>query len=319
MTSQPLPFEKTSVSEQIPAQMRAAILRSLSKNREERQTSAQGFYDELAGSAAVPQPAGHVSSGTAAMAAPPTFGAGVSASARTAAMPAGGSAPTPGAMAAPAVVPLAPSGGGKAGGGGKGLVIGLVSVGAVLLVGIVVVAARSMKPPPDEPLAALTPTPSASPAKIEPVEVPAEPPEVPEPAPTAAPAEPETPPTATGATKPAGKGGAAGSTPPAAGAGGARPTSPTPTAPKPPAPTASGCDGCLSAAASGNFSSAASAYGSCSDPGKKMACAARVRGMAPAAALTAARLGDCAKAKSIAAAAMQMGIRVSGEVSKLCK
>ncbi|MFO7178795.1 MAG: serine/threonine-protein kinase, partial [Pseudomonadota bacterium] len=47
MTAQPLPFEVAAPAKSIPTGMRAAILRALSKDREQRQSSARAFYDEL--------------------------------------------------------------------------------------------------------------------------------------------------------------------------------------------------------------------------------------------------------------------------------
>src|SRR6185295_7627144 len=73
MTAKPLPFEATPVSSQIPASMRDAILRSLAKNREERQSSAKEFYEDLAGHGVARAAAPSASSGTAAMAAAPNF------------------------------------------------------------------------------------------------------------------------------------------------------------------------------------------------------------------------------------------------------
>ena len=54
MTAQPIPFEATPVSAQIPEAMRAAVLRSLAKNRDDRQTSAKQFYEELSGESKIP-------------------------------------------------------------------------------------------------------------------------------------------------------------------------------------------------------------------------------------------------------------------------
>jgi hypothetical protein len=44
-----------------------------------------------------------------------------------------------------------------------------------------------------------------------------------------------------------------------------------------------------------------------------------VRATAPGAMKTAALNGDCPRAKSIAAAANQVGVRTSSEVTKFCK
>ncbi len=284
MTAQPLPFEASPVSSQIPPQMRAAVLRSLSKNRDDRQASVQAFYDELAGAAPVPEPvAAHT--GTAAMAAPPVFAGAAAPSAKTAAMV------TP--AASPAVAPVAPVPP-RASGGNKGLVLGLAAVGGVLLIAIVVVAARSMKPSA-EPVAA-PPTPPPPPATTI-----APPPETAQPADTAPPVATAQP-VAAAETVP----------PPARPHESPTPTKPTSTAKSttttPPPPTASGCAGCISAANAGNFVGAANAFRSCSDAGQKATCAGIARVRAPQAVQQAAFNGNCAQAKAIAAAAEAMGV-----------
>jgi eukaryotic-like serine/threonine-protein kinase len=294
MTAKPLPFEATPVSSQIPASMRDAILRSLAKNREERQSSAKQFYEELAGQSA--PAAASASSGTAAMAAAPNFGPAPSSGggpAKTAAMatPAGGSAaqaPVAPAIAAPIPAPR--------GGSGKGLIVGLASVGAVLLVGIIIVAARAMKPAQTDTPPTPVATPS-TPATIAPIDTPE--PVTPPPTgqaaatETAAPTAAEEPPrpthtgTATGTgskTQPAASGSAA----PAGGGG--------------------GCAGCISAAKAGNYGAAAAAYKSCNDAAQKTECTGFLRSKAPGAARTAAFNNECAKAKSIVAAGQSMGI-----------
>jgi serine/threonine-protein kinase len=299
MTAKPLPFEATPVSSQIPATMRDAILRSLAKNRDERQASAKQFFEELsgAGAAHAPAPSSGGSSGTAAMAAAPNFGAAsspASGTARTAAMatPAAGSpAPTPAVSAA---IPGAPRP--RSGGSGKGLIIGLASVGGILVIGIVIVAARSMKPAQEETPPGPTAAPSA-PATIAPIET-AEP--------TAPPvtAEPETTETA---PQPSAEGPKA---KPQTGTGSGTGTKPQPSATPSAAPPApGGCAGCLSAASAGNYSAAASAYKGCSDAAQKTQCVGMLRGRMPAAAKVAAFNGDCPKAKSIVASGQSMGIQ----------
>jgi serine/threonine-protein kinase len=314
MTAKPLPFEATPVSSQIPASMRDAILRSLAKNREERQSSARQFYEELAGSAA-PQAAASGSSGTAAMAAAPNFGpapsSGATGTAKTAAMatPAGGSAAQP---AAPAIAaPIAPR---SSAGSGKGLVVGLASVGAVLLVGIVIVAARSMKPTQADtpPTTVATPTTPATVAPVETTEPTTAPatgqPAVPETAAPVATGEPQKPThTATGA----GTGtGSKTQTQPAASASSAASSA-----------GGGGCAGCISAARAGNFGAAAAAFKGCTDPGQKAECTGLMRGKAPGAAQAAAFNGDCPKAKSIMAAAQALGVPAGAfqAASNACK
>jgi serine/threonine-protein kinase len=61
-TAQPIPFEVVKPALEIPRPMRQAILRALSKPREERQASAKQFFEELS-----------APSNTSPMDAPPTF------------------------------------------------------------------------------------------------------------------------------------------------------------------------------------------------------------------------------------------------------
>jgi tRNA A-37 threonylcarbamoyl transferase component Bud32 len=302
MMSQPIPFEATPLASQIPASMRAAILRALSKNKEDRQDSVTQFYEELAG-AGVPQQAGAgapaeaaPARGTAAMAAPPVFDA-PAAPFKTAAMPAGASGPST-AQAVATAIPHVPER--RGGGGNKGLVIGLVSVGGVLLIGMLIVMMR--KGPDDQPPIA-APATTPPPATVKPT-APDEPAQ-----PTAeATSEPVAPATA---EKPAPRptAGTTATKPPA----GTEPahTSAPATAPKPPAttppPSGNPCAACVAAAQSGNFSAAASAYNSCTDPGVKAQCSGIVKGKAGSAVQTEAFNGNCAKAKAMAAAAQSMG------------
>jgi serine/threonine-protein kinase len=295
MTAQPIPFEATPVSAQIPQAMRAGILRSLAKNREERQSTAKQFYDELAGdaSAPAPQPASG-STGTAQMPAPPAFGAAQAmGNAKTAAMPSTGSAvAVPAAQPAPAFAPPKS--------GGKGLVFTLAGVGGVLLIGIVIVAARSMKPKgADAPAAPI----DVAPAPV--TTVAAQPPEPAEPAaPTAAPAAPTAPP-----EHPAG-------TPSKTGTG----TTGTGTAAKPP-PSKDPCAACIAAASGGNIAGAGASLGACTDAAQKSHCAQLIRSGAPSAAQEAAFNGRCPQAKAIAAAGQSAGVsaHVFANALKACK
>ncbi|HEX3596106.1 MAG TPA: serine/threonine-protein kinase, partial [Polyangiaceae bacterium] len=162
MMSQPTPFEAIPDSGQIPPSMRTAIMRALSKNKEDRQSSVTQFYEELAGGA----PAGvapNAHSGTAAMAAPPIFDS--PGPLKTAAMPSPIASGPSTAQASAAAIPIPER---RSGSGNKGLVIGLASVGGVLLIGMAVVGVRSMKqsepdgPPPAQaapPVATVAPTP----------------------------------------------------------------------------------------------------------------------------------------------------------------
>jgi eukaryotic-like serine/threonine-protein kinase len=154
MTAQPFPFETMPNAAAIPGPMKQGILRSLAKDREQRQANVRQFYDELAGSstgsmAARPEPSAPAGrGGTAAMSAPDlaALGGAVAATSTPAyaaaapvahPTPSGGqtfpTAPQPGAGAAPAR-------------GGKGLIIGLASAAGILgIIGVIMVA-RSMRP-----------------------------------------------------------------------------------------------------------------------------------------------------------------------------
>jgi serine/threonine protein kinase len=296
MMSQPIPFEATPVAGQIPASMRAAILRALSKNKEDRQASVTQFYEELAGSA--PAVAPGAVSGTAAMAAPPIFDAPAGPP-KTAAMPAPVTSGPSTAQASATAMPIPE----RKSGGNKGLIIGLASIGGVLLLGMAVVGVRSMKPAPDEappqqttpaapPPATVTPPPTATAEPAAPDTATAEP---------AAPVAPTHPATHSTATKPPESTTSHGTT-----------TTPQTGSPKPPVtpppPSGNACAACIAAAKSGNFGSAASSYNGCSDPGQKAQCAGMVRSRAPEAVQQAAFNGNCSQAKSMASAAQAMGV-----------
>jgi serine/threonine-protein kinase len=172
MTVQPFPFEKTSpMAASIPANMKEAIMRALSKNSAERQNTAKDFYRELNAAAVAANVPGVYASpsmvepapaGTTALPAsdgPPVAGAD---SGRPGATQigeplfpppgAGPTAPGPGGGPPMAGMPhqAVPTAGGQAvpapmaaparSGGGKGLYIGLAAVVAVLLIGGIVFA-----------------------------------------------------------------------------------------------------------------------------------------------------------------------------------
>jgi len=297
MTAQPIPFEVSAPSLAIPAPMREAILRSLAKDREQRQSSARDFFADISGGARMTvmgggdAPAGAKHSDTAAMTAapdfsgpPPVFPSGPAHGAHPPAH--GGHAPA----TAPAVaVPPAPAPS-RGQSGGKGLVLGLGAVGALLLAAMAVVAARSLKPTDDpQPLPIPTTAPAATsttafaPLATSPATDP-----VPVPSGT-------TPDTA----------GTAATTKPTGTQTGPRPSG-TGTGTKPPS-GADGCDACINAARSGNISAAASALGRCSDAAKKATCVSAAKSGSVTAAKTAALNGNCSGAKAIIAAAQGMG------------
>ncbi len=298
MSVQPIPFEVSAPAKNIPDGMRKAILRALSKNREDRQPSAREYFAELSdgGRMTVESHPDLATSGTAAMAQVPDFGAP--------ALPV--AAPR---MAPPVIaIPPSPTVGGRPSksGGGKGLVIGLGAVGGILLIAIGVLAARSMSSSKDVPITALGADVGGGSGSLGTGSV-----QNLEPLNSAAPPDPVTPQTAppvepVKVTSPAG-------TKPATPAGTpVTPTTPitpvTPTTPAaPPPPAANGCDACIAAANSGNISGAASNFARCTDAAKKAQCTQAARNSAPAAAKGAALNGNCAQAKAILAAAQALG------------
>ena len=298
MTAQPLPFEVTAPESSGSDHMRKAILRALSKNREDRQATAKDFYAEIShggGITVVEEPSREKLQvqGTAAMAAAPDFGA--FAAGAPPAAPAPQMAPMPAPMAAPMAAPammahvppppVAARGGG--GGGGKGLVIALVGVGAVLLLGIAVVAIKSMKKEEgiDQPLTSpFGSTTATGPTEIAPVDTGTAAPTDTAPVGSGTGPEPTSVPTTKPTTNPT--------------------TGPTATSKK---QDPAACDACISAANSGNVGGAAAAYNRCPDAGKKAQCSGMVKMKAPSAAKSLALNGNCAAAKGTIAAAKGMG------------
>jgi len=257
MMSQPAPFEATPVAGQIPAPMRAAILRALSKNKEDRQSSVTAFYEELAGLTAAPAAGAHT--GTAQMAAPPVFDS--PGPAKTAAMPSPFASGPSTAQAVATAVPIPQ----RRAAGTRGWSSASRSVGGLLLIGMAVVGVRSMKSsapddaPPAQaapPVATVAPTPVA-PVDTTPVQTATATPEQaavpvqPEPVAHAAAAHTTTTTTATHASTTT--------------------ESKPPVAEKPKPPSGNPCEACVAAAGSGNFTAAASAYNSCTDSAERVA------------------------------------------------
>jgi len=290
MSVQPIPFEVSAPSKNIPDGMRKAILQALSKNKEDREPTAREYFTMLSDGGRVtveshPDVGG--STGTAAMAQVPDF-----------------SPPAPVMMSSPnlggggppvaAGFPPPPMTSGRANkGGGKGLVIGLGAVGAILLVSIAVLAARSLGDKKNDdaeiiPLGTAAPTasPPGTTAVIEPLATAA--PTPPVTAETAAPSAtvPPVEPVKTSATNTG---------------GGTKPATPAP------ATGAKACDACIAAASAGNASAAAANFSRCDDSAKKQQCSQAARNNAPAAARSAALNGNCGLAKAIIAGAQGMG------------
>jgi eukaryotic-like serine/threonine-protein kinase len=296
MTAQPISFEVSAPNKNLPGGMRDAILKALSKDRDQRQATARDFFGELSGGGrmtveAAPMSPAAAHADTAAMNAVPNFG--VAPAGLAPAMSPVMAAP----MAAPAI-PVAPPMARRQGGGGKGLLIGLGALGVVLLVAMAVVFARSMKPSEEEPALEGLGEPSAvaTETKIAPTET-----EVPGPTAVPTPTAVETaPPTPTKTPTPT----PTKTTPKPTTAGGSSSTAPTPTKPS---GSGDACETCLTQARSGNVAGAVSALNSCADDAKKRACRSRIGAVAPRAAQQAAFNGNCAGAKAIIQAAKAAG------------
>jgi serine/threonine-protein kinase len=282
MTAAPHPFEAIATASGVPPSMRQAILRSLAKDRNDRQPDVRHFYEDLA-------------SGGAAATAPPIVAAHPAAGG-TAAMPAtaapggGGSHPglaphpvahaTPGGQAFPAPPP-SPSTSQK--GSGKGLIIGLAATAGVLGVVGIVMMAKQMRPKEDIPVVgpATTTAATAPPTAVPiPTDKPAEPPKDDKNDDTAGPGK-------TGATGPGTK---KGTTPP--------PVS-SPATPPPPALTGdAACAEAKRLAENGDAAGAARVFANCSGPGAGPAKSAITKA-APDAVRRRIFNGDCKGAKAL--------------------
>src|SRR6478609_4190771 len=124
MSVQPIPFEVSAPAKNIPEGMRKAILRALSKNKEDREPTAREFFSDLSDGGRMtveshPDVGG--STGTAAMAQVPDF----SPPAPVMMNPPHVGGP-PVAAGFPPPPPMTSGRGDK--GGSKGLVIGLAAV-----------------------------------------------------------------------------------------------------------------------------------------------------------------------------------------------
>lgn len=320
MTAPPQPFDVAAPNVPIAASMKEAILRALSKDREQRQSSASQFINELArgmtgnGNAVDVMPATNAMpyQPTAAMPEMPNF----------AAAPARMATVASGAVDSAAVNNAAPfiAGPPKGKGGKSGLLIGLVGAGVAVAAVVVVLAVRSNKPS-DEPSTAPGTSASTAPSMAAATLTPEIPTGINTPTPEIAAADPVQPHEVTTHKNPgrATPGSASAAASAASAATHAAPATQTgtPTAttsaqtgnatqPTTPAATQSNpaCASCVSAAAAGDFNSASNYYRSCSDIAEKNHCANLVRGGALAAAR--ANRNDCAKLRSILAAASGM-------------
>jgi eukaryotic-like serine/threonine-protein kinase len=239
MTSPPRSFDETPGGGRIPEGLRRTVLKALSKEPTERQSSAGQFYTEFVASlsnvaSVAPKPPA-ANNKTEAMPQPPPL-----AMAPTEGMPAAAAVP---AIPSPAVaLPPGPAQRTqKESTSNRGLIYGLSGVGAVLLVAMGVVALTSGGGDEVAPVA-LAPTASnESPKSESPPETPSaaeEPVLAPEPEPTPEPKPSVTKPPSpkpAGSTKPAGTKTPAPASP-APAASSPSPTSPSPAAPNVPAP-----------------------------------------------------------------------------------
>lgn len=330
MTAQPIPIETIAPTLGVSPSVSAAIVRALSKEREQRQEGARAFFDEISGGAAFASqgsvrqdmPSGDVAyQPTAAMPQVPAYVAGSAPAAQPAMVPA--AAP---AGIAPLNVP-AQRGGRKA--QGKGPLLWLSGLGLVLVVAIVIVVIRTNKTDSDQPFLTASLDSSGS-GNGAPAVVAAENPDLPQAAnPTTsdqqtAVAVSNTPSTSgktTSGKKTTGSsasGGAPSSVAAPATVSNATTATQSATAVQT-AVAASGdtasCSSCQSAASSGNIASAALSYRKCSDAAQKANCSRTARRTAVGAARTAALNQRCAEAKAIIKSAESMGAG-SGPLSK---
>jgi serine/threonine protein kinase len=291
MSVQPIPFEVSAPAKNIPEGMRKAILRALSKNKEDRQPTAREFFAELSDGGRMTvesHPDGGVNtSGTAAMAQVPDFNAPASPMMNAPMM-------SPPVMAGVPPSPMT-SGRNNKSGGGKGLVIGLGAVGGILLIAIGVLAARSMSSSKDAPIVPLGTDVGGGSGSLGTGSV-----QNLEPLASAAP-DPVNPVATAGSEKPEKV------APIETSKTGTGPASTGTTKSSTPAPAANTCDACIAAASSGNISGAASDFARCTDAAKKAQCSQAARNNAPNAVKSAALNGNCAQAKAIIAAAQSIG------------
>jgi eukaryotic-like serine/threonine-protein kinase len=315
MTSQPREFDLLEAGARIPKAVRDVVMRALAKDPTKRQPSAREFEREfstaLQQARTAPAVAVDVAAATQAMAQAPEV-----AIPATAAMPA---APSPVALP-PAPPRQKPS-------GGKGLVMVLGGVSGVLLLAIGAVLLKDQggstemtplgQPPASAPPAVLeAETPTQSTAQAPPAgEEPTLKPEEPEPKPKStatASSPPKNPPPKTTATPPA-------QTPPATPPTTPATTPPAPPTPPPPAttpppaapPAADPCTQCLAAVQRSDIEAAARYHSACKNQQAAASCASRAGVVAPNLVRAAANNQKCDRARSVAAAAQQMGYPAS--------
>lgn len=336
MTSPPRSFDETAGGGRIPEALRRTVLKALSKEPADRQSSAGQFYTEFVASA-----------GNATSVAPkaPALAMG-----KTEAMPQAtpfAMAPTEGMPVAPAASPAAPAIASppvalppapprEQPSGNKGLIYGLSGVGAVLLIAMGVVALSDRGGGEVAPIDVAPPANTAAPSaesapEPPPATEPEPPPDEPEPAQASSP-EPAERPKPAGTTKPASSKPAPAptapkpsppvqqtppaTTPPPAATPAPAPAQPLPTPPVPqpapqqPAPAAPAGNACVACvqAASRDILAASQAYAQCKDPAQQKKCTARAAATAPKLAENAAFNQRCPEAKAIIQAAVLMNV-----------
>jgi len=305
MTAQPTPFEVAAPSRDLPQGMKEAILRALSKDREQRQPSAREFFSELSGGGRMTVTgdgaAGPQHTDTAAMPMPPDFHQPAPNFPPGPAAPMGHAPYVPAtAPAVVAVVPPAPVAQRGGSGGNKGLVVGLGALGVVLLAAMGVIAMRSGKSNDPQTLTIPTATETTAPANtaFAPLAT----------APTG-PATTAVAPTAT-ATEARPEHTAEREPKPAPTSTSTSHTASTATGTAKPATPASGtaaCDQCDSAAAGGNLAAAEQALQKCGDPARQAVCRGHMQNRATGLAQAAVSGGDCGLAKTIEGVAERAG------------
>lgn len=328
MTSQPRSFDELPSGSRIPEALRRTVLKSLSKDPHDRQSTAGQFYAEfsaaVAGVSSV-APAVNPRGKTEAM--PEATPLAVSATVAMAS-PLGGHAGVVASPPGPVALPPAPPR--ETARSNRGLIYGLSGLAGLLLVGIVATQMGGRGGPTAQPLD-LTPRPENTPTTTTTVaENPSEDPPL-QPDPTPDPG-PDKPPAKT--TKPAQTTKPASSTstptppstppkttPPASTPSVTPPvTTPTPppvTSPPPvvkpppvvtPPPAADSCQACGRAVAAGDFAAARAAHATCSNPAAKSTCAQVAGSKANQVAGRLAKNGNCPGAQQVVDAVVGMGV-----------
>ena len=324
MTAQPRPFEVAAPQIHIADGMRQAILRSLSKEADQRQAGAGQFFAELSAgvnqgpgtSPGVGAPAALPYQATAAM--PEMSGFGATPGVAHAAVSPAGASPVGSTVATPAVAPAmavpmiaAP----RPRSGKTGLVLGLGGAGLALVAVIVVVLIRSNKPADDPALSASTAAASAAPSAQATLSA-----EIPQD--TAGQLTGQSPPPTLpretvqhkATSKTSTTASSAASTKPTTPQASTTPVTNPPASvqtPQPTAPTNAACNACMAAAASGDLAGAARSIGACTDPKGKSDCQNRAKNSANRAGQMAMANHDCGRLNALKSDLASLGTNSS--------